>query len=217
MKKEKNDENFAVEDSWRIFRIMAEFVEGFETLSEIGPTVSIFGSARIKQSDPLCEKAEKVAKLLVKSGYGVITGAGPGIMEAVNRGAKKAGGESIGLNIELPEEQKYNPYVKTLINFRYFFVRKVMFVKYTQGFIIFPGGYGTLDEFFESVNLIVTGKIHKFPVVLIHRPYWESLFDWLKKNPISKDYIDLSSIDLFSITDEPERAVEIIKNFYRGS
>ena len=217
MYEEKGQYGVIVEDSWRIFRIMAEFGDGFETLSKMGPTVSIFGSSRTKQSDPLCQKAEKLAHLLVESGYGVITGAGRGIMEAVNRGAKKAGGESIGLNIELPEEQKPNPYVKTLISFRYFFVRKVMFVKYTRSFVIFPGGYGTLDEFFESVNLITTGKIHKFPVVLIDRSYWQDLFNWLKKDLISKNYIDPSSLDIFYITDEPEKAVDIIESVYRGS
>jgi len=209
-------EDFVRADTWRVFRIMAEFVEGFETLSKIGPAITIFGSSRIKRSNPLYHKAEKVSQLLVKAGYGVISGAGPGIMEAVNKGATEAGGESIGLNIELPQEQKPNPYVKKLLNFRYFFARKVMFIKYARAYIIFPGGYGTLDEFFESITLIQTRRIRPFPVILIDKGYWRGLIDWLKSVSLARGCISPGDLEIFYVIDEPEEAVKIIKEFWEN-
>ena len=177
-------------EAWRIFRIMAEFVDGFEMLEKIKKAVTVWGSARVKEGDKWYEMAVKTGKLLAKEGYAVITGGGPGIMEAANKGATLAGGHSIGLNIELPTEQKPNPYAKTLLSFRYFFTRKVMFVKYTNGFIIFPGGFGTLDEFTEAITLIQTRRVHKFPVVLIDSSYWNGLIKWLEEVVAKRKYID---------------------------
>ncbi len=208
-------DDFTKEDPWRIFRIMGEFVDGFETLSEIGPAVSIFGSARLKATDKYYKIAEKIAYLLAKRGYAVITGGGPGIMEAGNKGAKRANGKSIGLNIQIPQEQKPNPYIKTLLNFRYFFCRKVMFVKYAKAFVILPGGYGTLDELFESLNLIQTERIGKFPVVLVGSEYWKGLIVWLKNIVAKKNCISASDLKIFSIVDRAEDAVKEIKKFYK--
>jgi len=210
-----DEDNIYIEEAWRVFRIMAEFVEGFEILGKIEKAVTVWGSARVKRSDEWYRKAVKTGKLLARKGYTVITGGGPGIMEAANRGATEAGGNSIGLNIELPKEQKPNPYIKTLISFRYFFTRKVMFVKYTKGFIIFPGGFGTLDEFTEAITLIQTERIHKFPVVLLDRTYWKGFIDWMKKVLLKRNYIDEQDLMIFSVVDEPEEAIQQIENFYK--
>ena len=210
-----NKEDFREGDTWRVFRIMAEFVEGFETLSRLGPAVAIFGSARTKKNNEFYQKAEKLGGLLVKENYAVVTGAGPGIMEAANKGATEAGGKSVGLNIELPHEQKPNPYAKTLISFHYFFCRKVMFVKYAKAFLIFPGGFGTLDEFFESIGLIQTRRIGKFPVILIGKKYWGKLLKWFQGSLVSNGYISPEDMDIFQIVDEPEEAMKVLKKFYQ--
>jgi uncharacterized protein (TIGR00730 family) len=204
-------------DGWRVFRIMSEFVAGFEKMAEVGPCVSIFGSARIKPSDKYYKMAERTAELLVRQGFGVITGGGPGIMEAGNKGAKKAGGASVGLNIILPFEQGANPYIDRdkLLNFDYFFARKVMFVKYSQAFIVMPGGFGTLDEFFESVTLIQTQKITMFPVILMGKEFWGDLLKWIKNVLMSeKKYIGHNDLDFIHLVDTPEEAIDIIKRFY---
>ncbi|HOM27176.1 MAG TPA: TIGR00730 family Rossman fold protein [bacterium] len=211
MKKNKYEE-----EAWRIFRIMAEFVDGFETLEKVEKAITIWGSARIKENDKWYKNAVKTAKLLAEKGYTIITGGGPGIMEAGNKGAILGGGESIGLNIELPKEQKPNPYIKTLIYFRYFFTRKVMFVKYTKGFIIFPGGFGTLDEFTEAITLIQTGRIHKFPVILMDKYFWKGFLNWLTEVPLKRGYIDKNDLKIFKIVDEPEEAVSLIEKFYKN-
>jgi len=204
-------------DVWRVFRVMAEFVEGFSTLSKLGPCVSIFGSARILQGSPYYRLAKSVAKEFVKAGYGIISGGGPGIMEAANRGAREAAGPSVGINIDLPFEQKANPYIDPdkLITFKHFYVRKVMFVKYAQGFIVMPGGFGTFDEFFESITLIQTKKIHPFPIVLMGSDYWKGLIDWFKERALADGMISKSDLDLFCVTDDPKHAVAIVKKFYR--
>ncbi len=206
-----------VKDLWRVFRIMSEFVTGFETLSTLGPCVSIFGSARTESNDPAYKMGEAVARELVKRGYGVITGGGPGIMEAGNKGAREAGGVSVGLNILIPHEQYHNPYIDhdKLINFDFFFVRKTMFVKYAQGFIVLPGGFGTLDELFESLTLIQTGKSTRFPVVLMGTQYWGGLVDWLRETMLSAGNISPDDLDLFHLTDDPVAAVRIVDDFYR--
>ena len=192
---------------------MAEFVEGFEDLAHLPPAVSIFGSARSKEGDDDYQKAEEIARLLVKKGYCLITGGGPGIMEAANKGAYEADGESVGINIELPLEQKPNPYLTKLVSCRYFFVRKVMFVKYAQAFVIMPGGFGTLDEFFESITLIQTLKILPFPVILFDSKFWAGLIDWMKGRLLADDKISQSDYKLFHIVDEVEKVVEIITSF----
>ena len=207
-------EDLRNEDLWRVFRIMAEFVDGFHELSEVGPAVSIFGSARTDPSSPLFKQAEKTAALLVKEGYAVITGAGPGIMEAGNKGAAEAQGKSIGLNIDLPFEQKPNRYITELMNFHYFFCRKVMFVKYASAFVIFPGGYGTLDEFFESITLIQTRRMGTFPVILYGNNFWNGLIEWLKKSVLKEGNIDPEDLDIFQIVDTPEDVIKVIKKFY---
>jgi uncharacterized protein (TIGR00730 family) len=206
--------NFAQEDTWRVFRIMSEFVDGFELLCQVGPAVSIFGSSRLSSNDKFYKLAESITSLLVKEGYAIITGGGPGIMEAGNKGAKKAKGKSIGLNIQIPQEQKANPYVDMLLDFHYFFIRKVMFVKYAKAFVIMPGGYGTLDELFESLNLIQTMRIGKFPVVLVGRDYWKGLFDWLRSTVINKGCISASDLKIFTIVDTPLEVIQAIKKFY---
>ncbi len=202
-------------EAWRIFRIMAEFVDGFEMLEKIKKAVTVWGSARVKEGNKWYEMAVKTGKLLAKEGYAVITGGGPGIMEAANKGATLARGHSIGLNIELPTEQKPNPYAKTLLSFRYFFTRKVMFVKYTNGFIIFPGGFGTLDEFTEAITLIQTRRVHKFPVVLIDSSYWNGLIKWLEEVVAKRKYIDKKDLKIFKVAESPEEAIKIIKRFYK--
>lgn len=201
------------EDTWRVFRIMSEFVEGFETMSRIGPAVSIFGSSRTPRSDCYYHKARKLAAMLSEEGFAIITGGGPGIMEAANRGAHDVRGTSIGLNITLPNEQRANPYADHQLDFRYFFARLVMFVKYASAFVCFPGGFGTLHEFFNSMTLIQTGKAERFPVVLIGRSYWRGLMDWMHKTLLpSRGYakIDREDEDLFVVTDSLAEAMRII-------
>jgi hypothetical protein len=201
-------------DSWRVFRIMGEFVEGFDTLARIGPAVSIFGSARTLPGQPEYEAAGRVAALLVQAGFAVITGGGPGIMEAANKGATEAGGESVGCNIELPFEQGTNAWVKVPIHFRYFFVRKTMFVKYAEGFIIFPGGFGTMDELFEALTLIQTRKVRNFPLILYGSHYWRGLYDWVRDTMVARGNIDESDMAFLQVTDSPEEAVRIIVEAY---
>jgi uncharacterized protein (TIGR00730 family) len=200
-----------VKDSWRMFHIIAEFVEGFEALSDVGPSVSIFGSSRVNSGDAIYQKAERTATLLAENGFGVITGGGPGVMEAANKGASVAGGKSIGLNIQLPYEQEPNPYANLSLSFRYFFVRKVMFIKYAVAYIIFPGGFGTLDELFESVTLIQTHKIRPFPVILVGTDCWKGLFDWIRSVMLKEARISPEDLDIFQIVDEPEEIVKTIK------
>jgi uncharacterized protein (TIGR00730 family) len=207
-------EDFTQEDTWRIFRIMSEFVDGFETLSKIGKAVTIFGSARTKPGTQFYKLAEEVSYHIAKAGYAVITGSGPGLMEAANKGAQRAGGHSIGLNIHLPCEQKPNKYVDTVLGFRYFFVRKVMFVKYAKAFVILPGGYGTLDELFEAITLIQTERIAKFPVVLFNSQYWKPLLEWLKKTVYSHGNINQADLDLFIVVDEPKDVLRAINKYY---
>lgn len=207
-------DDFTQEDPWRMFRIMSEFVEGFEVLSKVNKAVSIFGSARTKPGDLHYKLGEEVAYYMAKAGYAVITGSGPGLMEAANKGAKRAGGHSIGLNIHLPSEQKPNQYVDTLLDFRYFFIRKVMFVKYAKAFVILPGGYGTFDEFFEAISLIQTARIQKFPVVLFNSKYWEGLLAWLKDTVFKHGYISKNDLDIFTLVDKPKEAVGVVKKFY---
>lgn len=204
-------------DSWAIFKIMSEFVEGFEKLSRIKPCVTIFGSARFTDDDPSYIAAEEIAFELSQKGYGVITGGGPGIMEAGNKGAHRGGGVSVGLNIELPFEQQGNPYIDgdKLIMFDYFFVRKVMFMKYSQGFIVMPGGFGTLDELFEALTLIQTGKIGRFPIILYGKDYWEGLLEWMKKSLVDQyETISPEDLQLFRVVNTPDEAVEHIERFY---
>ncbi len=196
-------------DPWRVLRIVSEFVEGFDALADLGPAVTVFGSARVQADDPLYALGEAVGRALARRGFAVITGGGPGIMEAVNKGCKEAGGLSVGCNIELPHEQALNPYVDLGIEFRYFFVRKMMFVKYARGFVIFPGGFGTLDELFESLTLAQTGKIEHFPVVLFGSSYWNGLLDWMRKETLSQELISPEDLNLLSLTDDPDQAAEI--------
>jgi uncharacterized protein (TIGR00730 family) len=203
------------ENPWRVFRIMSEFVEGFDELSQIGPAVSIFGSARIAPEHKYYKAATDTARLLVKEGYAIITGGGPSIMEAANKGASDARGVSVGLNIDLPFEQKPNPYINHLINFHYFFSRKVMFVKYAKAFVIFPGGYGTLDEFFEAITLIQTERMEGFPVVLYSTDYWKGLVEWLRDTVLKHNCIGKPDLLIFKYADTPAEAVKIIKDFYK--
>ena len=200
-----------IEDSWRMFRIMAEFVDGFESLSKYHPAVSIFGSTRIKPGDEVYSKAEQIGKLLAENGFAVITGGGPGAMEAANKGAFSAGGKSIGLNIELPLEQKPNPYTNITLNFRYFFVRKVMFVKYAVAYIILPGGFGTMDELLESITLIQTKKIRPFPVILVGSNYWRGFLDWIKEVVLKEGKITSADLDILQVIDEPAEIIRAIK------
>jgi uncharacterized protein (TIGR00730 family) len=196
-------------DTWRVFRIMSEFVEGFETMAPVGRAVTIFGSARTRPGDPDYRAAEKTARLLSQAGFAVITGGGPGIMEAGNKGAFESNGESIGLNISLPHEQEANPYQTISVDFHYFYVRKVMLTKYSSAFICFPGGFGTLDEFFEVVTLIQTMKVAAFPVVLYNRDYWSGLLDWIRQT-LHKRYIDAEDMDIFRLADTPEEVVKTV-------
>lgn len=208
--KQRQRTPFTETDTWRVLRIMGEFVAGFETLAELGPAVSIFGSARVRAGHPQYEAAVETARLLGEAGYAIITGGGPGIMEAGNRGAQKADAPSIGLNIELPFEQGSNRFVQVPIDFHYFFVRKTMFVKYAHAFVIFPGGFGTMDELFESLTLIQTGKIQNFPVILFDSEYWGGLLDWLKKTMLTGRKIARQDVELLKVTDSPEEVVDII-------
>jgi hypothetical protein len=207
----------AGEESWAVFKIMAEFVEGYEKMSQIGPCVSIFGSARTQPGTPYYEMAVEIAEKLTKAGFGIITGGGPGIMEAGNKGAFQSGGTSVGLNIELPFEQHANPYIDRDkdINFNYFFVRKVMFVKYAQGFVVLPGGFGTLDELFEALTLIQTRKIERFPVVLVGSDFWNGLVDWIKEK-LLKEYGNISPDDLFlfEVVDSADEVADYVCSFY---
>jgi uncharacterized protein (TIGR00730 family) len=208
-------EDLAKSDTWRVFRIMAELVEGFEALSNIGPAVTIFGSARLEPGSPYYIKCLKVAENLAKDGFAVISGGGPGIMEAANKGAQNGNGASVGLNIELPSEQTPNPFQDVRVEFRYFFVRKLMFVKYAVGYIIFPGGFGTMDELFEALTLIQTKKIRGFPVVLVGKDYWEGLIDWMKQTMLTMGNISREDLDLMHIVDEPEEVCAIINKRYK--
>ncbi|TVR70705.1 MAG: TIGR00730 family Rossman fold protein [Marinilabiliales bacterium] len=204
-------------DSWTIFKVIAEFVEGFEKMSRIGPCVSIFGSARTSPENKYFKLAEEIAFKLTQSGYGVITGGGPGIMEAANMGARRGGGRSVGLNIDLPHEQGANLFIDSdkLINFSHFFVRKVMFVKYAQGFIVLPGGFGTFDELFEAITLIQTEKIGRFPIILVGKNYWKGLIEWIKEVMLEEEkYISPGDMELFSVVDAADEAVEKINSFY---
>ena len=206
-----------IKDTWRIFRIMGEFVEGFEVMSQIGPSVSVFGSARTPPGTPYYEMGVEVGRVLVEKGYGVITGGGPGIMEAANKGAQEAGGISVGLNIVLPHEQYANPYVDrdALINFDFFFARKVMFVKYAMGFVVLPGGFGTMDELFESLTLIQTGKSHRFPIILMGAEFWSGLLDWIRDTLLTAGNISEEDPDLLYVTDDPHEAAQIIADYCR--
>ncbi len=194
-------------DAWRVFRIMGEFVEGFEAMVDLGPAISIFGSARVLPDDPMYQLCRTTARRLGEEGFGILTGGGPGIMEAANRGAQEAGALSFGCNIELPFEQGMNPYVDRGLEFRYFFVRKTMFLKYSQAFVIFPGGFGTLDELFESLTLIQTGKVSDFPVALVGKDYWGRLVDWLREVPAAEGKISPGDLELMILTDDPEEVV----------
>ncbi|WP_066225616.1 TIGR00730 family Rossman fold protein [Formosa haliotis] len=223
MKKEQHPKGWneiKTNDSWAIFKIMGEFVNGFEKMSAIGPCVSIFGSARTKPEDKYYQLGERVAKKIVDEGYGVITGGGPGIMEAGNKGAHLGGGTSVGLNIDLPFEQHDNPYIDPdkSLDFDYFFVRKLMFVKYSQGFVVLPGGFGTLDELFESITLIQTGKIEQFPIILVGKEFWEGLFEWIKSTMLAKHgNISPKDLDLIHLVDTEDEVVEILNQFYNES
>src|ERR671915_1944759 len=208
--------DFTRTDPWRVMRIMSEFIEGFDTLASVEKGVTIFGSARTHPDDPQYGQAVEVARLLAERGFAIITGAGPGIMEAANRGAKLAGGRSIGCNIELPFEQGANPYVDTIINFRYFFVRKTMFIKYSNAFVIFPGGFGTLDELFEALTLIQTGKISQFPVILFGRHYWAGLLRWVQSRVLLERKISPGDMDLMVVTDDPREACAAVIQAHQG-
>jgi hypothetical protein len=214
--KERNWNEIKSADSWAIFKVMSEFVTGFEKLSKIGPCVSLFGSARTPRDHKHYKMAEEIAAKLVRHGYGVITGGGPGIMEAGNKGAYSEGGKSVGLNIELPFEQFNNIYIDRdkIMSFDYFFVRKVMFVKYSQGFVVLPGGFGTMDELFEALTLIQTNKIGKFPIVLVGKSYWQGLIDWIRSTLLSHHYIKEEDLDLFCVVDDATEAVKVIDEFY---
>jgi len=212
----KTWQEIKVKDSWQIFKIMAEFVDGFEKLAKIGPCVSIFGSARTKSDHKYYEITVEIARLLADKGYGVISGGGPGIMEAANKGAHDTGGKSVGLNIELPFEQFHNKYIDRdkLLEFNYFFVRKVMFTKYSQGYIVMPGGFGTMDELFEAITLIQTGKIARFPIVLVGTEYWKGLFDWIANSMLGNAYISEEDLKLYRFVDTAEEAADHIFRVY---
>jgi uncharacterized protein (TIGR00730 family) len=208
-------EDLAKSDTWRVFRIMAELVEGFEALNNIGPAVTIFGSARLQPGSPYYNKCLKVAESLAKDGFAVISGGGPGIMEAANKGAQNANGTSVGLNIELPMEQMPNSFQDVRVEFRYFFVRKLMFVKYAVAYVIFPGGFGTMDELFEALTLIQTKKIRSFPVVLVGKHYWGGLIDWMRQTLLASGAVNAEDIDLMHIVEEPEEVCAIINKRYK--
>ena len=210
------EKQFVVDDltlgePWRLFKIMGEFVDGVDTLHDLGPAVSIFGSARIKPNDAVYKKAEKIAELFVKKGFSVITGGGGGIMEAANKGAADAGGTSVGLNILLPFEQEPNPFSNVKLDFKYFFIRKVMFIKYASAYIILPGGFGTLDELFEAVTLVQTRRIKPFPLILVDSEYWAGLIDWIKDKLLAEKRISSEEIEILQIMDDPEEIVKTVK------
>ncbi len=215
--KQKTWNEIKTNDSWAIFKIMAEFVDGYEKLSRIGPCVSIFGSARTKPDNKYYKLAEEIAFDLTQHGYGVITGGGPGIMEAGNKGAHRGKGVSVGLNIELPFEQHDNPFINPgkSLDFDYFFVRKVMFVKYSQGFVVMPGGFGTLDEMFEAITLIQTKKIGAFPIILVGTDFWGGLIDWVKNTLLENGNISAKDLDLFSVVDSSDEVIDVINKFYK--
>lgn len=215
----KNWNELKGHDSWTVFKIMAEFVDGFQTLYKIGPCVSMFGSARIPEDHPYYKLAEETAYQITKEGFGIISGGGAGIMEAANKGAKRGEGRSVGLNIELPFEQEANAYIDSdkLLHFDHFFVRKVMFMKYAQGFVVLPGGFGTLDELFEALTLIQTGKSDSFPVILVGTAYWGGLIDWIKERLLGEGMISPENMSLICLCDAPEEAVKIIRDFYLRS
>lgn len=212
----KNWNNVKANDSWALFKIMSEFVHGYENMSRIGPCISVFGSARTAPEDPYYRLTTEIAESVVKSGLGIITGGGPGIMEAANLGAKNAGGISVGLNINLPFEQKANPYIDEdkLMNFEYFFVRKVIFMKYSQGFVVMPGGFGTLDELFEALTLIQTEKIKKFPIILVGKKFWGGLMDWINTFLLEEHKIDPDDLDLIRVVETKEEVLEYLERFY---
>jgi uncharacterized protein (TIGR00730 family) len=207
---------FTHTDPWRVLRILGEFVQGFDALAEIGAGIAVFGSARTQESDPMYAAACAVGRRLAESGFAVITGGGPGIMEAANRGARDAGGLSVGCNIELPHEQAVNPYVDLSVNFRHFYTRKTMFMKYSEGFILFPGGFGTLDELFEALTLIETEKIRPFPVILYGSAYWSGLVEWLRSRLLAEGKIDAADMKLLTVSDSPEEACRIVYDCYRN-
>lgn len=213
----KNWSEIKANDSWALFKIMAEFVDGYEKMSKIGPCVSFFGSARTPSDDPQYQLTVDIAEAIVKSGLGIITGGGPGIMEAANFGANKAGGTSVGLNINLPFEQKHNDYIDEdkLMNFEYFFVRKVMFIKYSQSFVVMPGGLGTLDELFEALTLIQTEKIKKFPIILVGKEFWSGLLDWIKGVLLTENKLDPNDLNLIRVVDTKEEVLEQLQKFYK--
>lgn len=213
---EKTWDEKVTRDSWMVFKIMSEFVDGYEKLTKLGPCVSIFGSARLKEDSPYYKMAVDIAEKITQLGFGVITGGGPGIMEAGNRGAKNGGGKSVGLNIDLPFEQHFNPYIDKdfTIDFNYFFIRKVMFMKYSQGYVVMPGGFGTLDELSEALTLIQTGKISRFPIILVGSDYWTGLLDWFKKSLLDNGMISEGDLNLFRVVDSADEAVAHIKAFY---
>lgn len=204
-------------DSWEVFKIMSEFVEGFEKLAKIGPCVTIFGSARIKANHPYYKLAEKIAYLLTTKGFGIISGGGPGVMEAANKGAHYSYGKSVGLNIDLPFEQRPNPFIDNdkLLTFQHFFVRKVMFMKYSQGYIVMPGGFGTLDEMFEAITLIQTHKMVNFPIVLVGKDHWQGLIKWIHERVVEEDFVTREDMNIFNLADTAEEAVDVIEQFYQ--
>ncbi|HEY9560627.1 MAG TPA: TIGR00730 family Rossman fold protein [Anseongella sp.] len=216
-KGQKDWQNIKVNDSWQIFKMMSEFVNGFEKMARIGPCVSIFGSARTQPGHPYYEVATEIASELTRRGFGIISGGGPGIMEAANKGAQASGGKSVGLNIDLPHEQDANPYIDKdkLMNFDYFFVRKVMFVKYSQGFIVLPGGFGTMDELFEAITLIQTSKIAEFPIILVGKSFWGGLIDWIRSEVLERENnISAEDLNLFRLVDTADEAVTHVVRFY---
>lgn len=206
--------DFTETDPWRVLRVMGEFVEGFGALARIPPSVTVFGSSRLKSTDPLYSKITEVTSLLAREGFGIITGGGPGAMEAANKGAREVGGVSIGCNIELPHEQHLNPYVDIPVRFHYFFVRKMMFVKYAEAFVIFPGGFGTVDELMEAITLIQTNKISHFPVIMYDSNYWKGLLEWLKNSVLATGRIAEEDLNIIKVTDDPHEIVEIVKKAY---
>ena len=212
----ERDSEFVHTDPWRALRILGEFVDGFDALARVGHCVSVFGSSRVRPGDPYYAAAQEVGRGLAEAGLGVITGGGPGVMEAANRGAFEAGGMSIGCNIELPHEQHANEYVSLQIDFRYFFVRKTMFVKYSEGFVVFPGGFGTMDELFEALTLIQTGKTRGFPLVLYGSEFWDDLIVWMRKRLLADGLIDAEDLNLMHIFDTPEEVCEVFTNLHRG-